>query len=193
MIDLPNNQKGTLTTLLMNPANTFPADIAKTKGKKARFDQTIRNLIVLANAIGYKQIIVLNTFPYIEGSSEKANDYYDCNINSEKFKTNKNLNRFFIEEILNNCDEILVACGDIKNDLYKEYFSIINKAKENIKIYTYAKNDVENCSALTKKGRPRHLSLQSSENKIQYEKALLDKELCKIKIVDDSYFKIKSE
>ena len=90
LIDLPNNQKGTLTTLLMNPANTFPADIAKTKGIKARFDQTIRNLIILANAIGYKQIIVLNTFPYIEGSGEKANDYYDCNINSEKFRIQNN-------------------------------------------------------------------------------------------------------
>ena len=172
----------------MNPADTFPVNIAKTKGKKSRFDQTIRNLIVLANTIGYKQIIVINSFSYIEGNGKNANDYYENNkLNNKSFE----LNSDFIKAILNQSNEILVACGDrVKPKLYSHYFEIIKEIKTNCsdtKILTYAKEDIEDCTAFTKKHRPRHLSLQSPKNKKQYDIAISEKKLYEIDILDNGF------
>lgn len=171
-IDIPNNSNKSLTTLLMNPSNTFPLEIAKTKGIKSRFDQTIRNLIRLASVKGYSQIVVLNTFPFIEGNSTEANKYA---------QNNKQLNSDFIETVLNNSSEILVACGDnVKSGLYTEYFNIIAGLKDNVKLYTYTQS-------FTAKGRPRHLSLQSKANRILYEIALSNNELYELDIVDNHF------
>ncbi|MBR6098616.1 DUF1643 domain-containing protein [bacterium] len=189
LIELPNNKnkKGVLSTLLVNPANTFPADIVKKKNLKSRFDQTIRNLIVLANAIGYSQIIVINTFPYIESNSKVANEYYKKNkSNNEFFKLNFEL----VEKILNSSNEILVACGDsIDSNLYSDYFEIIKKIKKNninTKLFTYAKQDTQDCKALVN-GKPRHLNLQAANNRKQYNKALADKKLCELDIIDNCF------
>lgn len=183
-IDIPNSTNKTLITLLMNPSNTFPPDIAKTKKTKkgqkvkSRYDQTIRNLIRLAYVKGYSQIVVLNTFPFIEGNSTNANKYA---------QKNKKLNSDFIEKVLNNSFEILVACGDnVKSDLYIEYFNIITGLKDNAKLYTYTRGN-NKLSALTKNSRPRHLSLQSKANRILYEIALSNNELYELDIVNNHF------
>jgi len=185
-IELLNNKGDkTLTTLLMNPSNTFPVDVINKKNVKSRFDQTIRNLIVLANALKYRQVIVLNTFSYIESNSKEANEY--CKSNNF-LKKDKELNSKFIREVLSSSTDILVACGDnVKSELYSEYFSIIkeikDKKKEKITLYTYTKE-------LTSKQRPRHLSLQAPQNRTLYNKAVESKKLYEL-VIADKCFKLK--
>lgn len=189
LIDLPNNSgKDNLTTLLMNPSNTFPADVDNKKNMKSRFDQTIRNLIVLANALNYRQTIVLNVFSYIEGNSKQANEYCDTNKSKKIFEQNKKLNFKFTEKILSDSTDILVACGDnVKPELYSEYFKIIKRIKDKqqdkVSLYTYTKE-------LTSNHRPRHLSLQAPQNRILYNQAVSDKKLYELEIADNE-FKLK--
>lgn len=188
-IDLPkNNEKETLTALLMNPANTFPPEIAKMKNVKPRFDQTIRNLIMLANAVGYKHVIVLNAFPYIEGDSTRANKYYKKHKDDTDFQEKQNLNFAIVKTIMEKNKELLVACGDsVSDELYKKYLGII-KANNNksLTLYAYAnediKKDTESYTALTAKGRPRHLSTQSKYNREHYILAIKNKKLYELKI-----------
>lgn len=165
-----NNTNKSLTVLLMNPSNTFPKDIAEKKSCKPGFDQTIRNLITFANEKEYNQIVVLNTFPYIESNSNTANK--NCK--------NNELNKKFIEKIINNSKEVLVAYGsNIDEDLHNEYLELlkkIKKEKKDIKLYTYTKNLTKN------KNRPRHLSSRSY-NRVKDE----DKGLFKLEIVEDKY------
>lgn len=171
--DKNNNTNKSLTVLLMNPSNTFPKDIAKQKKCKPGFDQTIRNLITFANEKEYNQIVVLNTFPYIESDSKEANKHYKDNKNE---KPNK-LNKKFVEKIINNSKEVLVTYGSsIDNELHNRYLKLLKniiKDKKDIKLYTYAQE-------LTKNGRPRHLSLQSYNN-------VQNKGLYELKIVEDKY------
>ena len=115
----PDNENGALTTLLMNPSKTFPKGLNNCK--KSRFDQTIRNLIILANELKFNQVIVLNSFPYICGNSNKANEHY---------MKEKELNLEFIDKIIQSSSNLLIACGDkVKPDLYKEHFNIIKILK----------------------------------------------------------------
>lgn len=175
-----NNTNKSLTVLLMNPSNTFPKDIAKQKKCKPGFDQTIRNLITFANEKEYNQIVVLNTFPYIESDSKKANKHYKDNKNE---KPNK-LNKKFVEKIINNSKEVLVAYGsNIDEDLHNEYLELlknIKKEKKDIKLYTYA-------SELTKgrSPRPRHFSQQSYNN-------IKNPALYELKIVEKYQYQIQA-
>lgn len=174
-IDIQNHSRKSLTVLLMNPSTTLPPNIAKRKNKKSRFDQTIRNLIRLAHAKDYSQVIILNTFPYIESDSKKANEYY------KKYKPfEKNVE--FVEKILANSRKVLIACGDkVETNLYDDYIKIIANIKGKTKLYTYT-------TEFTKIGkRPRHLSLQSEANRKLYEIALTNKELFELDIVDNNF------
>lgn len=181
-IDIPNPPNKSLTTLLMNPSKTFPTNIAEKRKIKSRFDQTIRNLIRLAGVNGFGQVIVLNTFPFIEGNSTEANKYAH---------RNKKLNSDFIEKVLNDSTEILVACGDnVEEELYNEYFKIITNIKGNQILYTYTCGN-NKFSGLTTKGRPRHLSLQSESNRVLYNNALRNKKLFELDI-EKNYFILKS-
>lgn len=145
-----NNEK-ILTALLMNPSNTFP----KVGNNKPKFDQTIRNLIILANAMRYSQIIILNAFATIRGNSKEANAHYKKNSKMDK------LNKEFISKIcaLEDCKDLLVACGDnVKTELYEHYIALLKQNRDTIKFWTYS-------NKLTAKKRPRHLSLQHKSNR----------------------------
>lgn len=159
-----NNTNKSLTVLLMNPSNTSPD-----KG----FDQTIRNLIEFLIKIvnqnnaneKYNQAVVLNTFPYINSNSNKANE--NCK--------NNDLNKVFITEIINKSKEVLVAYGScVKKELHEKYLDLLNK--NDLTLYTYAKNLTKN------KNRPRHLSPRSY-NRVKDE----DKGLFKLEIVKNKY------
>lgn len=156
IIELPDkNNNEILTSLLMNPSNTYPEHKESNKNKNARFDNTIRNLIILADKMNFSTVVVLNTFPLIEGSGKKAAKHYEDNKSNSQYA----LNREFIKRILRQKEyqNLLIACGDkVLSQLYKYYLNILKD--ENIKLWTYAEK-------LTCNGRPRHLSTQSNENR----------------------------
>ena len=154
VIELAQNKSGKiLTVLLMNPSKTFPAH----NTENGKFDQTIRNLIILGNKLNYSHIIVLNAFAVIQGNSKTATEYYKSSYRNSP--TDK-LNRTFINKLLKNDNfkDLLLACGDkIDSELYSFYVDIIRE------------NDVTPWGySLTKKQRPRHLSLQSFQNRTAF-------------------------
>ena len=202
-IDIQNNSNKSLTTLLMNPSNTFPTEIATMKGIKSRFDQTIRNLIRLAYKKGFAQVIVLNTFPFIEGNSAEANKYYKEHKSEVSFIHNQNINAKFIDTVFNNSTNLLVACGDnVNSELYSEYFEKIKKFKgkkqSKLTLYTYAQTKIKDnkgkdINPLTIKKRPRHLSLQSESNRTLYNRALQNNKLYELDIdIEKEHFILKS-
>lgn len=179
-----NNTNKSLTVLLMNPSNTFPKNIAKQKKCKPGFDQTIRNLIEFLIKIvnqknankKYNQVVVLNTFPYIESNSNEANKNCKNNELNEIFINEEFINKEFIKEIINKSKEVLVAYGScVKKELHKECLKLL-KDRNDLTLYTYAKNLTKN------KNRPRHLSPRSY-NRVKDE----DKGLFKLEIVEDKY------
>ena len=118
---------------------------------------------------------MLNSFPYICGNSNKANEHY---------MKEKELNLEFIDKIIQSSSNLLIACGDkVKPDLYKEHFNIIKNIKSNynINLYTYSQK-------LTKEQkRPRHLNLQAQSNKGFYDNALKYRVLYELKISNNSF------
>lgn len=146
----------TMYVLLMNPSNTFP---------KKSIDSTIQNVIRVAYASKeFKKVVILNSFSKICGNGEEAKKYFkqlenesnhkDVHVQFEK--KNKN----FVTTILNDVDEILIACGDgVLEEQYQDYLSQLKDKK----IWTYS-------NSLTLNSRPRHLSIRSSENRNQFYK-----------------------
>ena len=182
IIDLDNNGKnGVITAILMNPSNTFPKGINNTK--KTRFDQTIRNIIKLVNKLGYRQLIILNSFPYICSNGKEAEEYYKraYKENSEEDKINKTI----IDYVLSISNELLIACGDgVSAKLYQYYCELIQKykIKNELVLLTYAEK-----FTITKK-RPRHFSLQSEENRNLYNYALENKLLWQLTIENNKFY-----
>lgn len=175
IINLPKNKKENLYILLMNPSNTYPKGMNNTKNSK--FDSTIRNAIKLAYTLEYSNVVILNSFSYIESDSKKANEYYKNNT------TENEINKNFIKKLLKteqNTD-LLVACGDkVKKELYDNYIKIINDNIKHLNIKTYAKK-------LTADGRPRHLSTQSSINRELFNETLKNKKLYSLEIKGDKF------
>ena len=169
IIELLQNKSGNiLTTLLMNPSKTYPSN----GDNKSRFDQTIRNLIILGYKMGYSQIVVLNSFVTILGNGNKAVEYYK---NSYQNSQQDRLNKKFISAILKNkeCQDLLAACGDkVHKNLYNYYIDLIKG--NNISPW---------CYAYTKNQRPRHLSLQSAENRKAFNSFLSNFKKIPLKIV----------
>lgn len=139
-----NSQK-TMYVLLMNPSNTFPPK---------SIDSTIQNVIRVAYALKeFKKVVILNSFSKICGNGEEAKKYFK-NKNVKLEEKNEKLVINFLESV----DEILIACGDgVSEEQYQSYLTQLKDKK----IWTYA-------NSLTLNSRPRHLSIQHSENRNQF-------------------------
>ena len=155
--NLKNNEidsQKTMYVLLMNPSNTFP---------KKSIDSTIQNVIRVAYASKeFKKVVILNSFSKICGNGEEAKKYFkrlgnesnhkDVHVQFEK------KNKDFVTTILNDVDEILIACGNgVLEEQYQDYLSQLKDKK----IWTYS-------NSLTSNSRPRHLSIQHPENRNQF-------------------------
>lgn len=139
-----NSQK-TMYVLLMNPSNTFP---------DKSIDSTIQNVIRVAYALKeFKKVVILNSFSKICGNGEEAKKYFK-NKNVKLEEKNEKIVMNFLESV----DEILIACGDgVSEEQYQSYLTQLKDKK----IWTYA-------NSLTLNSRPRHLSIQHSENRNQF-------------------------
>ena len=177
IIELPKyKRKGkTLTTLLMNPSNTFPS----LPDEKSRFDNTVRNLIILADKMKFSTIVVLNSFPVILSKGDEASKYYEENKDIPENKLN---NKFVNEVLSKKCNNLLLACGNnVSANLYKKYLEILTLPT--INMWTYAPN-------LTSKNRPRHLSTQSKQNRSYYNNFQENPCLYKIELYNINSLKI---
>ena len=146
--NLKNNEidsQKTMYVLLMNPSNTFP---------DKNIDSTIQNVIRVAYALKeFKKVVILNSFSKICGNGEEAKKYFK-NKNVKLEEKNEKLVINFLESV----DEILIACGDgVSEEQYQSYLTQLKDKK----IWTYA-------NSLTLNSRPRHLSIQHSENRNQF-------------------------
>lgn len=157
--NLKNNEidsQKTMYVLLMNPSNTFP---------DKSIDSTIQNVIRVAYAIKeFKKVVILNSFSKICGNGEEAKKYFKRLENESNHKDVhvqfEKKNKDFVTTILNDVDEILIACGDgVSEEQYQSYLTQLKDKK----IWTYA-------NSLTLNSRPRHLSIRSSENRNQFYK-----------------------
>ena len=155
--NLKNNEidsQKTMYVLLMNPSNTFPPK---------SIDSTIQNVIRVAYALKeFKKVVILNSFSKICGNGEEAKKYFKRLENESNHKDVhvqfEKKNKDFVTTILNDVDEILIACGDgVSEEQYQSYLTQLKDKK----IWTYA-------NSLTLNSRPRHLSIQHSENRNQF-------------------------
>lgn len=149
-------KKRTIVSIMMNPS-----DKTNPTGDGNPIDSTVTNVIKMAYVSGYSKVIILNSFPYINGNGEESLKEKD---NSEdKNKLNKDFIYEFLKENVNNVDILLAWGGQIKNT--KEDFA---EALENYndKIYVY---DV------TADKFPMHPSPYNNEN---VQKAINDGENC---------------
>lgn len=165
-----NSQK-TMYVLLMNPSNTFP---------QKSIDSTIQNVIRVAYALKeFKKVVILNSFSKICGNGEEAKKYFK-NKNVKLEEKNEKLVINFLESV----DEILIACGDgVSEEQYQSYLTQLKDKK----IWTYA-------NSLTLNSRPRHLSIQHSENRNQFYEFIKNPQKNYLIIKeDDGHFFVESK
>lgn len=165
-----NSQK-TMYVLLMNPSNTFPPK---------SIDSTIQNVIRVAYALKeFKKVVILNSFSKICGNGEEAKKYFK-NKNAKLEEKNEKLVINFLESV----DEILIACGDgVSEEQYQSYLTQLKDKK----IWTYA-------NSLTLNSRPRHLSIQHSENRNQFYEFIKNPQKNYLIIKeDDGHFFVESK
>lgn len=117
----------TLTTLLQNPSNTLPKEDGTIK-----IDTTVQNVIRIAYLSGYKNIIVFNTFPLIDGNSTDTKKFLKENSSKDKTSINAQFIKKYFEKNGKDFD-FLAAWGSGKNILNQinraGYSLIINSVK----------------------------------------------------------------
>lgn len=170
--EIKNNK--VLTVLLMNPSDKTNPD------KNNNIDNTIKNALKIAYSLKYSKIKIFNSFARICGNSNKAKTYYEKYYN-EKIE---NINKNFVKNQLKSdkTEDILLACGDgITKELYQDYLNTLKEFEKNL--WTYAK-------ILTTKKRPRHLSIQSKENRKLFKNFINSKEKYYIEIIKNENEKL---
>jgi len=149
-INLDDGDK-TLTTIMQNPADTFPDKVWSNKnwinknminanGKRRPiskgFDKTVRNVIRIAKASCFSKIVVLNTFSLIQANGENAHSEHNANDETEGI--NKN---FVCDYLKNHTKDLLIAWGvDIKINKDDYTASIIENKDINLWAYDWNKN-----------------------------------------------------
>lgn len=148
-IENPKGNK-TLGCIMMNPSTTFPDElweqenyrkILKFKGKRKKrgFDPTVKNVIRMAYAKKYNKVIIFNVFPFIESNGKNALEYIKNYLDD-----NQENNKSKIEQLLPECQEILIAWGSkIPQIFIEKYLELLKK--KNIKPVAYEWNKKENC------------------------------------------------
>lgn len=128
IVDSKINKK--LIVIMLNPSES-------SKDKNGIFiDQTITNLVKIANENGYDNIVVFNLLTEVEPNSEKV-----------KYNPNKENIKMISNYIDNSSDDILIAWGSkYKNSTresnIKELLEKLNKNKQCV--YTFCANKIQN-------------------------------------------------
>ena len=140
-----------LTTLMMNPSNTFP--ISDTR-KKCSLDSTVQNVVKIAYICGFSRVIVLNTLPIINSKPDGALN----NLQQQKNTYNKNFVQTFLSQYNG---AFLSAWGGNKNiNKYNEFIKTINdNSKLETQVFVYDTNS---------DGHPTHPSWQNHKQLIPF-------------------------
>ena len=163
-----------LVALLMNPSNTYP---------DTGFDYTIKNIIRIAYKMKYKNIVVFNSSPYIDGNSDRQrNQQQNTSINQNYIDNNT----MYVNNYLTSTKvfDFLIAWGGDKSKITNEqtylqtYYNLKTEKDEIPIIYTYGK---------TKNNKPCHASIRV-QNKYGYvSKFLNDGKFIELEIIKRRY------
>lgn len=128
----PQGNKRNLVSIMMNPSSeTNPTNNQK-------IDSTVTNVIRMAYVSGYSKVIILNSFPYINGNGTESLEKNNNSKGSQENKLNKEFINKFLKDKENNQDiDILLAWGgNIKNTV-EDYSKSLEPYEEQNKIYVY--------------------------------------------------------
>lgn len=126
-----HGNKGSLVSIMMNPSSeTDPAN--------KKIDLTVTNVIRMAYVSGYSKVIILNSFPYINGNGTESLEKNNNSKDSQENKLNKDFINNFLKANVNNQDiDILLAWGgNIKNTV-EDYSKFLKPYENQNKIYVY--------------------------------------------------------
>lgn len=127
----PIGNKGSIASIMMNPSN-------ETNPDKQTIDSTVTNVIRMAYVSGYSKVIILNSFPYINGNGKESLKEHD-----KKTDYKEDVNKKFVVNLLKNQynqDILLAWGGDIKNTK-KDYGEILKKYEDKIYVYNITKSN----------------------------------------------------
>lgn len=126
-INNPLEKKGTIVSIMMNPSD-------KTNPENNLIDSTVTNVIKMAYVSGYSKVIILNSFPYINGNGKESLN--EKNNSEDKNKLNREFIYEFLKENVNNVDILLAWGGQIKNTI-ADFNEVLKPYNTNEKIYVY--------------------------------------------------------
>lgn len=127
----PQGNKGNLVSIMMNPSS-------ETNPNNNKIDSTVTNVIRMAYVSGYSKVIILNSFPYINGNGTESLEKNNNSKDSQENKLNKDFINNFLKANVNNQDiDILLAWGgNIKNTV-EDYSKFLKPYENQNKIYVY--------------------------------------------------------
>lgn len=132
--------KGSIASIMMNPSD-------QTNPDKQTIDSTVTNVIKMAYLSGYSKVIILNSFPYINGNGNESLTTYDELTKKDKDKISDSnvlkINKDFIANFLENQDkqDILLAWGGDMKNTKNDYTEILKKYEDKIYVYNITKNN----------------------------------------------------
>lgn len=125
----PQGNKGNLVSIMMNPSSeTDPAN--------KKIDLTVTNVIRMAYVSGYSKVIILNSFPYINGNGKESLEKNNKSMDSQKNELNKDFINKILKENIDNQDILLAWGGNIKNTV-EDYSKFLKPYENQNKIYVY--------------------------------------------------------
>ena len=128
----PKGNKGSIASIMMNPSD-------QTNPVKQAIDSTVTNVIRMAYVSGYLKVIILNSFPYINGNGKASLKEHDENHDYKEKEVNTNFRVDFLENQYNQ-DILLAWGGDIKNTK-QDYGEILKKYEDKIYVYNITKSN----------------------------------------------------
>lgn len=135
----PKGNKGSIVSIMMNPSD-------QTNPDNQTIDNTVTNVIRMAYVSGYSKVIILNSFPYINGNDDESLTQYD-KLKKDKDKTSHkielNINKEFIGKFLENQNkqDILLAWGGDMKNTKEDYAEILKKYEDKIFVYNITSDD----------------------------------------------------
>lgn len=123
----PKGKKGDLVSIMMNPSD-------KTNPKNKKIDSTVTNVLRMAYVSEYSKVILLNSFPYINGNGNYSAKNLETYSNENKI--NRNFIKNFLKENIDKQDILLAWGGNVKNTI-ADYYDILKPYEEYNKIYVY--------------------------------------------------------
>ena len=165
----PQGNKGNLVSIMMNPSSeTNP-------NNNNKIDSTVTNVIRMAYVSGYSKVIVLNSFPYINGNGTESLEKNSNSKDSQENKLNKDFINNFLKANVNNQDiDILLAWGENIKNTVEDYSKFLKPYENQNKIYVYD---------ITKNSFPMH---PSPYNQKKVDKIInAQKQLKKVQLITE--------